>query len=484
LGFWTAWCALAQAVQLAGEDIRPLRALVDRATSAANDLGFPSIDVEAKVTRNVALALAFVAPQTPEQVRWRERAFELPLGQNPEELALAVAAFGFQADFTRLRQLLGRWHRARGSRPTTVIERLLVCQVESLCALSVGDFGGCQDQVRAGLATAEAFSVFPVNGTLLNYSAYAHLAVGEIGAAELANEDMLQVAGRQRLGLAAYHYMSARAALARGNTRLALEHAERDTQLLEAHGWAFARILSAQSRAEITWQLGELESATRILADAEALRASTGYGAELEAVLLGAAFAASGGNERDGDERLDAGLAFGARHGIVPFGGPTRSTLRALCRRAVERQIHSEYVAELVDKLALDLQGTASAPQSSLPEDFRQAVRSALRYLHEAHKLSANRLLTSRTIERRVGSTADTEARVGALQQALRSTIAELAHNTRTERMHRALLFAYVEPAGTQLLASERASMSFGSFRRHLASGIEEVALRLWMSVE
>jgi hypothetical protein len=50
--------------------------------------------------------------------------------------------------------------------------------------------------------------------------------------------------------------------------------------------------------------------------------------------------------------------------------------------------------------------------------------------------------------------------------------------------MHRALLFAYVEPAGTQLLASERASMSFGSFRRHLASGIEEVALRLWMSVE
>jgi hypothetical protein len=56
-----------------------------------------------------------------------------------------------------------------------------------------------------------------------------------------------------------------------------------------------------------------------------------------------------------------------------------------------------------------------------------------------------------------------------------------LARNARTELSYRALLHTYLEPAPTQLLAAESATMSFGTYRRHLTAGLEEVSTTLWM---
>jgi hypothetical protein len=72
-------------------------------------------------------------------------------------------------------------------------------------------------------------------------------------------------------------------------------------------------------------------------------------------------------------------------------------------------------------------------------------------------------------------------ARLIALQQLLSAAAAALGHSSSTASMHRALLHAYLVPAPTQLLAAERAAMSFGTFRRRLAAGLEELATTLFL---
>ena len=67
------------------------------------------------------------------------------------------------------------------------------------------------------------------------------------------------------------------------------------------------------------------------------------------------------------------------------------------------------------------------------------------------------------------------------MRELLQESVRELGKTVRTEPSYRALLHTYIDPAPTQLLAAEAARMSFGTYRRHLAAGLEEVATALWL---
>jgi hypothetical protein len=43
------------------------------------------------------------------------------------------------------------------------------------------------------------------------------------------------------------------------------------------------------------------------------------------------------------------------------------------------------------------------------------------------------------------------------------------------------MFHTYFDPKPTQLLAAESAGMSFGSYRRHLTSGLDAVSTALWL---
>jgi hypothetical protein len=107
-------------------------------------------------------------------------------------------------------------------------------------------------------------------------------------------------------------------------------------------------------------------------------------------------------------------------------------------------------------------------------------VRQALRCLHETHRLSSCTLLDAHLVSERAGAAGAVRDRIDALRELLREGIESLRDNVRTEAAYRALLHTYLEPASTQLLAAEAARMSFGSFRRHLGAGVEELSVTLW----
>jgi hypothetical protein len=124
----------------------------------------------------------------------------------------------------------------------------------------------------------------------------------------------------------------------------------------------------------------------------------------------------------------------------------------------------------------------AGQETAMVPHAFARAVREALRSLHETRGLIRNPLLDSSLVAERAGDAAAPGPRLEALQDIVRSTVRALEGNARTEPMGRALLHTYLEPAETQLRAAERARMSFGTYRRQLSAGIEEVATRLWLA--
>lgn len=101
---------------------------------------------------------------------------------------------------------------------------------------------------------------------------------------------------------------------------------------------------------------------------------------------------------------------------------------------------------------------------------FARAVRAALDDYHLTHRLQANPLLDSATIDAQ-GTTA--AARLNALRDWLRGTAERLKLNPATARAGRILHRTYFEPARSQQLAAEALGMGYSTYRRLLAEARE-----------
>jgi hypothetical protein len=135
-----------------------------------------------------------------------------------------------------------------------------------------------------------------------------------------------------------------------------------------------------------------------------------------------------------------------------------------------ERELATELTAEAIE-------ATASPPLVVLSRpDFQEAVRRALRDYPRPDALAANPLLRSRLVR----EAAEDNAGPRVLQTLLRDAAAALQANPRDEKLYRALQHTYLEPAGTQEAVAERLDLSFGTYRSHLAAGVERVTEWLW----
>ena len=134
-------------------------------------------------------------------------------------------------------------------------------------------------------------------------------------------------------------------------------------------------------------------------------------------------------------------------------------------------------------KTALDpSDASVTAPTDAAPPlevlsypDFEAAVRLALRDLRSP-ALADNPLLRSRlTFEHAHG-----EPSPASLRVLIRETAAELHGSPRLEKLHRALVYTYLEPAGTQELAAERLGLPFNTYRYQLTVAIKRLTQLLW----
>jgi hypothetical protein len=131
-------------------------------------------------------------------------------------------------------------------------------------------------------------------------------------------------------------------------------------------------------------------------------------------------------------------------------------------------------------ELAMDLKPEQMLAERPAPvvvlsqPEFEQAVRDALRDYTRPTALQGNPLLRSRLAQSAGG------ASPAVLQAVLKEAAEELRANPRDEKLYRALLRTYLDPAPTQEIAADLLDLPFSTYRRHLSNGIERITAYLW----
>jgi TolB-like protein len=115
----------------------------------------------------------------------------------------------------------------------------------------------------------------------------------------------------------------------------------------------------------------------------------------------------------------------------------------------------------------------ASVPVLAYP-DFVAALRNALRDFSRPDLLAGNPLLRSRLFAMRDG------AGPADLRALLFETVDALFASPRDENLRRVIEFTYFRPAPKQEVAAERLGLTFGTYRRHLATALDRLARWLW----
>jgi hypothetical protein len=109
--------------------------------------------------------------------------------------------------------------------------------------------------------------------------------------------------------------------------------------------------------------------------------------------------------------------------------------------------------------------------------DFTDAVRQALRDLHEPELLAKNPLQRARVVRDRVHGDEPDSAALAAL---VREAIDMLRRHPRDDKRLLAVERTYVTPAPTQEAAAELLGLPFSTYRRHLTQGVERIVAWLW----
>ena len=113
-------------------------------------------------------------------------------------------------------------------------------------------------------------------------------------------------------------------------------------------------------------------------------------------------------------------------------------------------------------------------------ESFAEAVRLALRHLHDPLRLTDHPLLGTELVQARAAASHPALARPEALHALLVETIASLGGSARSRKLQVALHATFVGPVGTQEETAEALDIPLSTYRRHLTDGIQEVTDRLW----
>jgi TolB-like protein len=108
--------------------------------------------------------------------------------------------------------------------------------------------------------------------------------------------------------------------------------------------------------------------------------------------------------------------------------------------------------------------------------DFASAVKDALRHFTQPDILVRSPLLQTNVMEARVAGTPT----VQDLCVMLAETAELLFANVRDQKLYRVLDLTYLNPVPKQEVAADRLNLSFGTYRRYLAAGINRIIDWLW----
>ena len=165
----------------------------------------------------------------------------------------------------------------------------------------------------------------------------------------------------------------------------------------------------------------------------------------------------------------EAGFTVGGKSYVVSFHDRRGALAGTWAAEVAERMLaHGDGVE--ANRVAADVRPGLDA------KAWNREVRAALKKMHDIAWLEKSPLAASHLASSRGGAN-----RGERLQRVLVEGTQMLKGTSRDDSLYRAVQLCFVEPASSQHAAGKTMGVAYGTYRRHLAAGIERMIAVLWV---
>ena len=323
--------------------------------------GFPSREVEARVTLAMFTALVFRRPDHPDLPAWLDRVLRLAESATDPQLhvlSLFTAAFyllwvGRVAEVGVLVERLNQSARHLQGVPVLTLHCKVVAATH---AWFTAAFDSAFQTVDDGLAMAEETGAHLWDHRLLSQGVYAALSQGDLEKARtyLARMSALTQPGH-RLDQSHDHYQRACEALLRADCPAALEQARSAARLAAEMGTPFPEALCRLGIAQILHAMGKHDDAHADMAQSRRIaRAMNSDYLEFVADLIEAyGLLCTAADPVRVAHLLRRALRLGGERGYINFSFWYPEAMSRVCATALAAGIEPAYVRHLIVKRAL-----------------------------------------------------------------------------------------------------------------------------------
>ncbi len=347
---------IMRAILYEGDDL----ALLDPWIAIADELlrshsGALSEGVESHVTSCLFMSMGLRQPDNPDIEYWVEKAYTASKSQPLSRFHLAVAlhiAFsymwvGYFSKTHEVLSLVGKVLARIDAEPLALITQK---NIESMCLMLEAKGEDCLMAMQEGLEIAQRAGVTLWSQQLRINGLGGALGVGDLDTADrLLEEIALEPAPERRQEQSLINYLSAWAAILRGDTLLAFQFQKTALRLSIEVGNPFIEIICRLAMAQILFECGdERKGAAHLRQVHELARNINNHLLEFMSFLCYAYLALEHGRRRSGLKSLHYAMQLGREYGYRHTLWWRPEVMAELCAAALEEQIEVDYVRSLI----------------------------------------------------------------------------------------------------------------------------------------
>ena len=355
---YRAWAAAVESIVFEFNNLYELDALIeDMATLRGEFPVYPSKIIEGKVTTAMLTALVFRQIEHPVIEHWARWAVSIAMANGVADDQIMVGLIEsmrhyYMGNMVDMRVTIETMVEPFEKQDIGLSLRTLVHYLLGLKEWTLGNMEVSQELVKKGLETAIATGVHIWDMLLLGQGATCAITASDMDLAQNYLEQMNKLLVRaSKHDQSHYHYLSGWAASLTGDKSLALSHAQKACELKKEVGHPIGIGTNKLALAETLWASGDRTEAIDLLAESRRTAELTGSGLLYYLCYISeASFALDKGDIKKAVELLKFAFTIGAAKGIYNFFWFRKDIMSQLCSLAIENEVMTSYVQELIRK--------------------------------------------------------------------------------------------------------------------------------------
>ena len=317
--------------------------------------GFPSLEVEARVTAYTFMSMVFRQPAHPEIETWGERtAALLKADLNPKQLSevtlIVTAATVWTGRFHHTEAAL-QGMRALLERPDIpLVTHATLHNIEAMYYALTGESDNCMAAVFKGIEVAETTGVRLWRNRTLIFGIGGALGVGDLAKAnELAALLDQTILARRSFDSCIYNYFGGWQAMLEKDPLRAYQSVRTSLRISREIGLPFFELMCGLSMAQVLIACGDVPKARRTLTEIRSIgQPIQNRLLEYMSFLTFAEIALAAGRPRSGRNALRYALGLGREKGYTHTLWWQPEEMAKLCAYALEEGIETDYVRSLI----------------------------------------------------------------------------------------------------------------------------------------